>query len=301
MKLVLGDQSPWGRGLLRLRAVELLFPDVEECKYFWHDGDQAWIPAGGEEIRWTPLSKGSNYASIKLEVLGLLDEAVRQSVRAPLSQQVLIGPLYPPIIWWEERNLVGFISNELDKVLAWYNRLGGKNIPLPDPDLRPLLSWIKKLAKELGCQTMPGSFVEFFRNPEIQTEVFQGLSRDYWVIQNGKRVDSLIFSEGSFMIPRRNGLVKFFHQRGWRLVGSNIPYLRPDKDYLQVRLEIFEEDRKLLEDKVWEMFFEKKTRAGKAVKPRPSEILSRASDVLSKLALGYRVRAWTNDGREVIF
>ncbi len=307
MKLIMGDQSPWTKGLLRLRAVELMFPEAEEIAYFWHDADQSWVPIAGLGFpEWKP-KRGENYCSISLSALTSLNEDIRQSLSAPLVEIILIGPNAATIIWWQEKELAKFVSKKLDHIVKWYTFLGGSFQIFPSPaESRPLLSWIRCLSKKLNCRIVPGSIVEYFQKPEIQAELLSWSSDgDSWVIKEGRRLPFLTFPfnipENAFIIPRRDGLVRFFLKKGWRFVGSNIPYLQPDVDYFQIHLEIFEEDRRLLEDKIWSIFKEKKLAAGKSVKERPAELLPRTPDVLSKLALGYRVRAWTNDGREVTF
>ncbi len=315
MKLIMGDQSPWVRGLLRLQAVKLLFP-ASETVYFWHDGDQSWVSTGNYiKPSWYPRIKSSDenedeYASIMIETLLPEDDSVRQTLctlckfdKKLFHKEVLLGPPDPPIIAYGEELLLPIITKKIDTINKWYQYIGeyiGEyigGVPLPEPkhgdNKRPLLNWIKKIS---GCPDEIYSLVEFFKNQRININI------PLWAIsREGKRRPYNILDSNSLLIPKRDGIVRYFTERGWIFVGTRIPYLKPDIDYLQIHLEIVEEDHKKLEDTVWELYRKKKESSGKPLKPRPTKLLPRKPNFLSKLALGYRVRAWTNDGREVIF
>ncbi len=291
---VLGDQSPWGgEGMLLLRALEVLYPGTP-IWYFSHDADWLWRKGSQQKVEFKKGSLGS-YASIEFRVLSPRDESVATVLGAPPERMVLVGPSSPPIIRavGGEEWFLHLLSEEVKKILEWYNAVFGRrndNIPLPNEfmeDPYPLLKWVRELAKLLGCSTIPLSLSEYL------LEEFQG----WWVVDHGKR---LKVGPEIFPAPGRDALVRWFQQKGWILVGGNIPYLQPGKDYLQVHLEIVDEDRRSLEERLWEVYRMKKERAGKPVKPRPTQLLPTGPDVLSRLALGYRVRAW-NGGRVVVF
>ncbi len=210
-----GGQSPWVRDMLRwvvLEKIKELTGEEFEIIPFWHDIDQAWIPQGGD-VRWVKSSKGE-YASIKLETLPLLVDSVRLSLGIPYSQLKLVGPTSPPIIWSKENEIAQMLCKQLKHVLKVYNMLGGNEFPLPNLGPRPLLKWIENLGGK-----SPISLFEYFNNPEVQERlrlfIYSGIIKDFWVIKDGQRFKSdLLFSvsEDVILVPRRDGLLKYFTQ-----------------------------------------------------------------------------------------
>jgi hypothetical protein len=239
--IILGDQSPHIRGLLRWSVLRNAKPE-EEIAYFLHDSDSPWVQESQElairngwkeyfsiasRFPWTPDTPGASEIDLDRQ------NSIRNSLRAPAGQVYLSGPVGAETIFSERgnpilRNVFGrILKSELEWMAVLRQLLGrGRGIDLDILGDGSSFSMTKQLSLSLGIKGDVGSSVPFFRDSPPLTRGVFSIEHFWFIDRDGKRYLGRNSTEkGGTLVPKGEILLLEFALRGWKLGFSQIPYI----------------------------------------------------------------------------
>jgi len=232
--LLLGDQSPWGGGLLRWLVAKEQFPQ-EEILYFVQDADMPWLP-GGDRVS---ICKGwkTKYWSLATRIPWSSDtpedrfsESFVGTLKMPKGLQYLVGPRTSYIIANERaRNMANlFVKEMLETEINWarnLRELSGKE----QPQIMPAISGdVYKATRQLAdCHNLSDeihSLVKHFTdNPVRLASVLP--EEYYWRITDDYRRINATETKNGILVPKGKILPLEYATRGWTLGCTGLSYL----------------------------------------------------------------------------
>jgi len=238
MKVFLGDQSPWGRGLLRAR--ELKKRGIE-FTYVWQDLDVPWVQSGSHSISIT--NGFPSYCSIKSVRVGSFTPDKRPGLqdinffnksKPPAGMSYLTGPkteLTIRAVDGTQEFMKVFKKMMVDE-LEWYWRIIGQSV---GSDLKKMneeaMNMVKKagsvwefigwLADALGIEVERLSYL--MAEDEIQRVIKEVVpENEIWSIDEEWRrfkgkAGRILYCGGKY-------LPLVIERAGWILGATNLPY-----------------------------------------------------------------------------
>ncbi|KKU91060.1 MAG: hypothetical protein UY23_C0004G0005 [Candidatus Jorgensenbacteria bacterium GW2011_GWA1_48_11] len=237
--IVLGDQAPWVRGLLRWLALR---GANEEVGYIMQDADSPWVQQ--ESVHqfhlkngWPPyLSLAARFAwspdippTNDKDAASLLN-AIRMSVKAPRGQTYLVGPK-------TQGTILGLgnrpeIKDALLALLIEEHRWAGQiaehfgasrnGISVPYGNPREIA---QELTQALGLGNRLGSVSELFRAERPLTLGHLPITEFWEVNEAGERRRATDRNSRNMIVPAGLALPLEFALRGWKLCFTQLPYL----------------------------------------------------------------------------
>lgn len=234
-KIFLGDQSPWGRGLLRALALRKVSLDYV---YVIHDLDSPWVNVGSHEIRIVRTNKWPPYSSIKsIRVgsytpegkAGFLCDSIFKQQNPPKGFAYLAGGLSPETIRSvsSSREVISLFKEMLEEELSFYDRLtcgGAAELKEILDHSSDILEFSRRVGSLLGIEVMKIS--DFFRE-------HQDFTRHYpkslmWAIDKEyRRWPADKKPEAEFYIPKGKLLPQVLSDdMGYDVAATNLPYYK---------------------------------------------------------------------------
>jgi len=258
-KIILGDQSPWLRGLLRYKVLlENPTPTFKNIVYFLHDYDSPWCQQGEDIIR----IKGGwpNYYSLGIKlpffpdhpyphtpdeekfinrVINSINDDFNKKmnirIRGIRGLNYITGPTGPFTILSERKNkmLIEIVKKLITLEIKWLQYLADRDrdaaaVKIEDED-DDILTLIRKLGSLILPPTasISSSTSLFSSSAPLTLNLFP--PSYFWRIDRYCYRFPLTTSSSSSVpniVPKGEILPIEFALRGWRLGVTNIPYLK---------------------------------------------------------------------------
>lgn len=239
-RVFLGDQSPWGRGILRALVLKMLNIRHE---YFIHDLDCPWVGTGNYEIKVTRKNKWPEYSSLKSIRVGSWtpqnesgfepDEKFKKA--NPIGGfAYLTGPSgsHETILSFfsKHRQEFSLFKEMIREELEWYGRIGGDTsslINILDESISPI-NFAQRIGQVLGIEV--NLISDFFK--QHQSEILSCVPKDnLWVIdERGRRYernpgeDCPGPKEAHYYAPKGKFLPLLIERLGFAVGATNLPY-----------------------------------------------------------------------------
>lgn len=239
MKVFLGDQSPWGRGLLRALALKQAGIDFI---YVIHDLDAPWVNVGSHEIRIVRTNKWPPYSSIKSIRVGsytpegkpgFSDDSIFKQQNPPKGFAYLAGGSSPETIRSvsssSSREVISLFKEMLEEELSFYDRLtcgGAAELKEILDHSSDILEFSRRVGSLLGIEVMKIS--DFFREHQDFTRHYPQYPKSLmWAIDKEyRRWPADKKPEAEFYIPKGKLLPQVLHDMGYSVAATNLPYYR---------------------------------------------------------------------------
>ncbi|MCS7201107.1 MAG: hypothetical protein NZ822_03100 [Patescibacteria group bacterium] len=245
-KVFLGDQSPWGRGLLR--ALALQRAGVDFC-YAIHDLDCPWVGVGSHKIFIKRTNVWPAYASIKSIRVGSYTSQgeigfdalkIFHRLRPPSGFAYLAGPSNVPTTILSvsassfSKDFMSCFREMLKEEIDFYHRLGGSwhNFFELSQILKETTSPIDfsyRVAHLIGLDTNKIiRLSDFFREHQdfLILRSLEGVRlEDLWALDEvGNRFPAHKRQDLNFLFPKGKLLPRVLLSLGYHVGATNLPY-----------------------------------------------------------------------------
>lgn len=241
--IILGDQSPWAGGLVRMEVIEGL---LGSTTYHIQDADTPWKTDGYSRVLirrgWSDYWSLANRYPFSFSIPNTRVDNMRQSLGSPDGLAYLIGPKTSATIMSEFNNRsVGLLVNQMlreeaewaTKVAEWMSEpdaiARGKQIQKlfeEDKSLKDVLSSVMSLSISHSHDT--SSFIESFREKPVQLVGAIPIN-NYWVIdKDGRRREldtKTVLNNGEVLLPKGKAVPLEISARGDVLGFTGLSYL----------------------------------------------------------------------------